>query len=48
MFQGEKYLESTKEGIRVYWNDKFANENLIENVSDFTLANYLMENKVRL
>jgi hypothetical protein len=48
MYKSTEYLETTGQGIRVYRDDKFAAGSNIDEVSDFTLAKYLMENSIPL
>jgi hypothetical protein len=47
LFKGEP-TTTTKGNVQVYQEDKFSAEATIQDVSDYTLATYLMENKVGL
>ena len=44
----DKYLKHTTEGVQVRSEDKYAQDNTIDKVSDFALAVFLMENHVSL
>jgi hypothetical protein len=48
MYEDQKYQEHTQSGIEVMRDDKYTVENGIDQVSDYTLAMCLMENRVSL
>jgi hypothetical protein len=48
LFSSPKYIEKAQGNIQVYREDKLKEESKIEAVNDFTLASFLMENKVKL
>ena len=48
VFEKPEYMEESKDGIQVYRDDKYTNSTRIEDASDYTLATFLMENKVSL
>ncbi len=48
LYREPKYQHTTQVKVEVYHNDKFKAGARIHDVSDFTLAQFLMENKVKL
>jgi hypothetical protein len=48
LFKDTKYKTTTPQKVDIYHDEQFQGENEIENVSDFTLATFLMENKVKI
>jgi hypothetical protein len=48
LYKDLKYVETTNNDVQIYKDDQFKNESEINNVSDFTLATFLMEQKVKL
>ncbi len=48
MYEDERYQEKTQNGIEVMRDDKYTAESGIDKVSNYTLAMYLMENRVSL
>jgi hypothetical protein len=48
LFQDPEFTEEGKDGITVYRDDKYTKRSRIDEVSDFTLSTFLMENKVGL
>ena len=48
MFEDSVYERETPQGIKVWREDQYTAENAIDDVSDFTVASYLMDNRVTL
>jgi hypothetical protein len=48
LYKDLKYVETTNNDVQIYKDDQFKNDSEINNVSDFTLATFLMEQKVKL
>jgi len=48
LYKEPKYHATTKNNIEMYRDDQFKNESEITEVSDYTLATFLMEHKVKL
>ena len=48
MFEDTMYEQETPQGIKVWREDQYTAENAIDDVSDFTVASYLMDNRVTL
>lgn len=48
LYDDNRYQSSTEGGIQTYRDDQYTSESKIDDVNDFTLAMYLMQNKVSL
>ncbi len=48
LFKDPKYKTTTPQKVEIYHDEQFQGENEIDDVSDFTLATFLMENKVKI
>ena len=48
MYKENTFMHESKNGIKVYHENQFVESKLIDDVSDYTLATFLMERKVKL
>lgn len=48
LYRDPKYVQTTEQNIPVYRDDQFTDHSSIDEVNDYTLGTFLMENKVKL